>query len=110
MGSDLKESKIKKKQEAQQLKKQLKQQAKQREKELAKIHKIEMRALRENWYKLDNSAMIYPAIGSSHFNSVFRISAELKQNINPQILQRYFFINISFSIYFEYNTNQTKKT
>lgn len=88
MGSDLKESKIKKKQEAQQLKKQLKQQAKQREKELAKIHNIEMRALRENWYKLDNSAMIYPAIGSSHFNSVFRISAELKQNINPQILQQ----------------------
>ncbi|MBQ8762076.1 MAG: hypothetical protein IJZ26_01995 [Clostridia bacterium] len=94
MAEKIKKEKVKKKkdntkkQEAQLLKKQLKQQAKAREKELTRIHNIEMSALRENWYKLDNAALIYPAIGSSQFTSVFRISAELKNDVNPEVLQQ----------------------
>ena len=79
-----------KKQEEKKKKKQLKIEAKTREKEIAAIKQIENRALRENWYKLDNAALIYPAIKSSDWNSVFRFSAEFKENIIVEKLQKAF--------------------
>lgn len=42
----------------------------------------------EEWYKLDNAGLIFPAIQQSSWNSVFRISAYLKEKVNPQMLER----------------------
>lgn len=40
------------------------------------------------WYKLDNAANIYPALISRTWSPNFRISATLKEEINPELLQR----------------------
>lgn len=39
------------------------------------------------WRRLDNSAKIFPVISNKKFSSVFRISATLKEKIQPEILQ-----------------------
>ncbi len=39
------------------------------------------------WFKLDNAAKIYPAAKSSRWNAVFRMSAVLNQEVDPDILQ-----------------------
>jgi len=39
------------------------------------------------WYRLDNSAKLYPVIMKKSYVSVFRISADLDSDINPDILQ-----------------------
>lgn len=83
-----KKEKIEQKVQAKKLKKELSKQAKQRKKEAAYIKRLENRAFRENWYKLDNAATIYPAICSSNWNYVFRVSAELKKNIDKDKLQQ----------------------
>ncbi|MBQ8430610.1 MAG: hypothetical protein IJX26_01530 [Clostridia bacterium] len=41
-----------------------------------------------NWLKLDNAALIYPSSSSENWNSVFRLSAYLKAEVNPEILQQ----------------------
>lgn len=69
------------------LKKQHRQKSKQIEKQIALSQRLESRAFRENWYKLDNAATIYPAICSSNWNYVFRLSAELKQDVRVDKLQ-----------------------
>lgn len=40
------------------------------------------------WYKLDNSANIYPAIQRSYYSSVYRFSAYMTEYVKPDILQK----------------------
>lgn len=40
------------------------------------------------WFKLDNAAKLYPAIASSRWNSLFRLTGELNDEIDPEILQK----------------------
>lgn len=40
------------------------------------------------WYTLDNSAKIYPAVTSRNWAAVFRVSVTLKEPIQPAVLQR----------------------
>lgn len=39
-----------------------------------------------NWFKLDNAALIYPAVATNKWNSVYRISAILKDEVDANIL------------------------
>lgn len=45
---------------------------------------------RENhdWYKLDLSAIVYPTLQRRDFSSVYRLSLLLKEEVNPEILQK----------------------
>lgn len=114
-------NKDKAKQDAKILTKTLKKEAKERAKQAEVAKRIEARNFRENWFKLDNAALIYPAIGSTEWNSVFRISVILKQNVDKNILQnalddtmkRYPFYNVSlcnglFWHYFQVLENKPK--
>lgn len=40
------------------------------------------------WWTLDNAAKIFPSTGSSHDSKVFRIFCELKEDVEPQDLQK----------------------
>lgn len=40
------------------------------------------------WYKLDLSANVYPTLQRKNFSNVYRISLSLKENINPDVLQK----------------------
>ena len=76
---------------------------KERDKRIKKQKALELAQVRERWYKLDNSALIYPAICNDDWNSVFRLSAVMKQPIDPNKLQealnltidRFPFFNVS---------------
>jgi len=72
-----------------------------------------------NWYKLDTSAKIYPAIESSRDPAVFRLSVSLTDKINPTFLlkaletisPRFPYYNVTlkkglFWNYLQQNTNQ----
>ncbi len=39
------------------------------------------------WHKLDNTAKIYPVIASNNLSGVYRISATLREDIQPEVLQ-----------------------
>lgn len=39
------------------------------------------------WYRLDNAAILYPSIQSERITTMFRFSATLYENIDPQALQ-----------------------
>ena len=41
-----------------------------------------------NWYELDNAAKIVPSTAKGANTRVFRLTCELKENVNPEILQR----------------------
>lgn len=43
---------------------------------------------RKVWYKLDLSAIVYPTLQRKDFSSVYRLSVVLKENINPEVLQK----------------------
>ena len=43
---------------------------------------------KNRWFKLDNAGKLYPAISTSQWSSTFRVSAELKENIDPALLQK----------------------
>lgn len=43
--------------------------------------------VQKNWYKLDNSALIYPAVMRRNWAAVFRVSITLTETIRPDILQ-----------------------
>lgn len=43
---------------------------------------------KEIWYKLDLSAIVYPTLQRRDFSSVYRLSAVLKEDINPELLQK----------------------
>ncbi len=40
------------------------------------------------WYRLDNAAKIYPVIMRSRHGSVYRLTADLKETIDPEVLQQ----------------------
>lgn len=81
----------------------LKKEAKERAKQAELIKRTEARNIRENWFNLDNAALIYPAIGSTEWNSVFRVSAVITESVNPvylgqaldDTLKRFPFFNVS---------------
>ncbi len=41
-----------------------------------------------DWFKLDNAAKIFPGQNSSTWSNVFRIGAQLKEEIDPEILNK----------------------
>ena len=41
-----------------------------------------------NWRRLDNSAKIFPIASSKKYSSVFRLSAVLKEEIQPEVLKK----------------------
>ncbi|MBO5102597.1 MAG: hypothetical protein J6C13_00725, partial [Clostridia bacterium] len=69
-----KQTKEKEKTKTQKEKKVISKEEKDYARELEQIKRVEARNIRENWFKLDNAALIYPAIGSAQWNSVFRMS------------------------------------
>lgn len=40
------------------------------------------------WHKLDNTAKIFPVIASKNLTNVFRVSVTLKEEVNPECLQK----------------------
>jgi len=42
----------------------------------------------KSWYKLDNSANIYPAIQRSYYSPVYRFSAYMVKVVQPELLQK----------------------
>ena len=42
----------------------------------------------KQWYRLDNAALIFPAIIRKNWNNVFRVSATLAEPVDPAILNR----------------------
>ena len=40
----------------------------------------------ETWMKLDNAALIYPAVMNRNWTALFRLSAELTEDIDPEVL------------------------
>lgn len=45
---------------------------------------------RKEWYKLDLSGNVYPTLQKKSFSSTFRVSATLKEEVKPEILQKAF--------------------
>ena len=43
---------------------------------------------RRDWYKLDLSAIVYPTLQRRDFSSVYRLSVLLKEEIQPEVLQK----------------------
>ena len=48
----------------------------------------EEKAVRKDWYKLDLSAIVYPTLQRRDFSSVYRLSVLLKEDIQPDVLQK----------------------
>ena len=44
--------------------------------------------MRKQWYRLDNAALIFPAVMRKNWNNVFRVSATLKDQVDPEMLSR----------------------
>ncbi len=44
--------------------------------------------MKKKWFRLDNAALIFPAIMKRRWNNVFRLSAELREDIDPLCLER----------------------
>ena len=44
--------------------------------------------MKKQWYRLDNAALIFPAIIRKNWNNVFRVSATLKEKVDPEVLNR----------------------
>lgn len=49
---------------------------------------IKEKTERKDWYKLDLSAIVYPTLQRRDFSSVYRLSVLLKEEIQPDILQK----------------------
>lgn len=43
---------------------------------------------KKNWYRIDNAGKIYPSIISNRASTVFRLSADMKERVNPISLQK----------------------
>lgn len=43
---------------------------------------------RSTWYKLDLSANVYPTLQRKNFSSVYRVSVTMKEDVNPELLQK----------------------
>lgn len=46
-----------------------------------------MKNPKARWMRLDNAAKIYPAAKRKKWNNIFRLSATLKENVEPEVLQ-----------------------
>ena len=44
--------------------------------------------MKKQWYRLDNAALIFPAVMRKNWNNVFRVSVTLKDKVDPEILSR----------------------
>ena len=44
--------------------------------------------MRKQWYRLDNAALIFPAVMRKNWNNVFRVSVTLKDAVDPELLSR----------------------
>ena len=42
----------------------------------------------DRWYRLDNAAKIFPAVTKNSNSSIYRVSMELRREINPELLQK----------------------
>ena len=42
----------------------------------------------KEWYKLDLSAIVYPTLQRKDFSSVYRLSALMKEEVDPDVLQQ----------------------
>ena len=40
------------------------------------------------WFKLDNAAKVFPSVTSKRRSNLFRLSFNLKEKINPEILRK----------------------
>ena len=49
--------------------------------------KNEKAAGQPEWYRLDNSALIYPAVMRRNWAAMFRVSVTLRETIDPDVLQ-----------------------
>lgn len=49
---------------------------------------VRERGARKDWYKLDLSAIVYPTLQRRDFSSVYRLSVVLKEDIQPDVLQK----------------------
>ena len=43
---------------------------------------------RANWYELDNAAKIVPSTAKGANTRVFRLTCELKEEVDPEVLQQ----------------------
>lgn len=44
--------------------------------------------MQKKWYRLDTAALIFPAVTRRDWSNAFRVSASLKEEVDPQVLQR----------------------
>ena len=44
--------------------------------------------MKKQWYRLDNAALIFPAVMRKNWNNVFRVSVTLKDPVDPETLGR----------------------
>ena len=44
--------------------------------------------MRKQWYRLDNAALIFPAVMRKNWNNVFRVSVTLKEPVDPGVLNQ----------------------
>ena len=44
--------------------------------------------MKRQWYRLDNAALIFPAIFRRNWNNVFRVSVTLTEAVDPEVLTR----------------------
>ena len=44
--------------------------------------------MKKQWYRLDNAALIFPAVMRKNWNNVFRVSVTLKEKVDPKILEQ----------------------
>ncbi len=45
-------------------------------------------AKKKDWFRLDNAATVFPGQNSEEWSNVFRLSVELKENIDPDLLSK----------------------
>lgn len=55
---------------------------------MAEVRLPREKAEKTDWYKLDLSAIVYPTLQRRDFSSVYRLSVVLKEEVDPQVLQK----------------------
>lgn len=48
----------------------------------------EKKSFHKGWYKLDNAAKIFPGQNSAKWSNIFRVTAVLKEPVDPEMLQK----------------------
>ena len=44
--------------------------------------------MKRQWYRLDNAALIFPAVMRKNWNNIFRVAVTMKDRVDPDILNR----------------------